>query len=122
MCRALHDALAWPDVALARFAFNKILDDDFSDQAVKMINQYLRADSADDFRESAGKLKDVLDKMKDSASIPGYKPDKNDLIDSEQLVYLSDPSLHFITGDGGYLKRIERSVKRRGYTKRLCPS
>lgn len=167
--------LPWPDVAIARIAFNKILDDDFTDQAEKMINQCLSADSADDFRESAGKLKDVLDKMKDStakhfgrlvelhrkdplvgekfsevwaygiarrvkadpqsrpiqeivaglsayhefeeerlkvaASNPEYKPDKNDLIDSEQLVYLGDPSLHFITCDGGYLKRIKRSAQ-----------
>jgi hypothetical protein len=167
--------LAWPDVAIAKFGFNKILQDDFTDRAEKTITQCLSTDSADDFQESAGKLKDALDKMKDStakdfarlvelyrkeplvgeefsevwaygiarrvkadpqirplqeivaglsayhefeeerlkvaASNPAYKPDKNDLIDSEQLVYLGDPSLHFITCDGGYLKRIKKSAQ-----------
>lgn len=167
--------LPWPDVAIARIGFNKMLEDDFIDRAEKTINQCLSTDSADDFRESAGKLKDVLDKMKDStakdfarlvelyrkdplvgeefsqvwahgiaqrvkadpksrplpeivaglsayhefeeerlkvaASNPGYKPDENDLLDSEQLVYLGDPALHFITCDGGYLKRIKQSAQ-----------
>lgn len=167
--------LPWPDVAIARIGFNKILEDDFIDRAEKTINHCLSTDSADYFRESAGKLKDALDKIKDStaegfarlvelyrkdpivgekfsevwvhgiaqrvkadpksrplpdivaglsayhefeearlkvaASNPAYEPDKNDLIDSEQLVYLGDPALHFITCDGGYSKRIKKSAQ-----------
>lgn len=38
-----------------------------------------------------------------------YKPDKNDILDSEQLPYLGDPQLHFLTCDGGYLARIKKS-------------
>ena len=40
---------------------------------------------------------------------PEYKPDKNDLLDSEQLPYLGDPRLHFLTCDGGYAVRIKKS-------------
>ena len=40
---------------------------------------------------------------------PAYRPDKNDILDSEQLPYLGDPQLHFITCDGGYLARIKQS-------------
>jgi hypothetical protein len=31
---------------------------------------------------------------------------RNDLFDAEQLVYLKDPSLHFLTGDHGYLRKV----------------
>jgi len=31
---------------------------------------------------------------------PAYKPDKNDILDSEQLPYLGAPQLHFLTCDG----------------------
>jgi len=36
----------------------------------------------------------------------------NDLLDSEQLVYLADPRLRFLTADRGYLKRIKQSAQR----------
>jgi hypothetical protein len=38
-----------------------------------------------------------------------YKPNKNDILDSEQLPYLGDSQLHFLTCDGGYLARIKKS-------------
>jgi hypothetical protein len=40
---------------------------------------------------------------------PQYKPDENDLLDSEQLPYLGDEKLHFVTCDGGYAARIKKS-------------
>ena len=40
---------------------------------------------------------------------PRYKPKDNDLLDSEQLPYLGDPKLHFLTCDGGYTARIKKS-------------
>jgi hypothetical protein len=40
---------------------------------------------------------------------PQYKPDDNDLIDSEQLPYLGDEKLHFVTCDRGYAARIKKS-------------
>jgi hypothetical protein len=49
------------------------------------------------------------ERLKVAVSNPMYKPDKNDVLDSEQLLYLGDPKLHFLTCDGGYLKRIKKS-------------
>lgn len=40
---------------------------------------------------------------------PEYKPDENDIFDSEQLPYLGDEKLHFVTCDGGYAARIKKS-------------
>ena len=34
---------------------------------------------------------------------------QNDLFDAEQLVYLKDPSLHFLTVDRGYLRKVVKS-------------
>jgi hypothetical protein len=34
---------------------------------------------------------------------------RNDLFDAEQLVYLKDPSLHFLTADRGYLRKVVKS-------------
>ena len=139
----------------------------------KTINICLATDSPEELRESASKLKDSLDRMKQSTSadfsrlvegwrrgpltleafaemwVDGiakrakadpacrpvaeiisslsayhefeeqrlltavnnreYKPDANDLLDSEQLPYLGDSRLHFLTCDGGYLTRIKKS-------------
>ena len=36
---------------------------------------------------------------------------RNDLFDAEQLVYLSDPSLHFLTADRGYLRKVVNPVQ-----------
>jgi len=52
------------------------------------------------------------ERIKVAANNPSYVPDENDVFDSEQLVYLADPSLHFVTGDGGYLRRIKSSPQR----------
>jgi hypothetical protein len=38
-----------------------------------------------------------------------YKPKRNDTLDAEQLLYLGDFKLHFLTNDGGYLNRIKKS-------------
>ena len=40
---------------------------------------------------------------------PRYQPRRNDILDAEQLIYLADPPLHFITCDGGYLARVTKS-------------
>jgi len=168
--------LPWPTIAIAKAGFNKVLpDDDFIHRVEKTINICLSAESVEQLRDSAGKLKDALDKMKastaqdfkrlveayrkdplvgerfsevwvhgiarrvriDPASCPitdivaamsayheyeyakvkvaaenrDYDPAKhsNDLSDSEQLVYLADPPLHFLTCDGGYSKRVTKS-------------
>src|SRR5262249_33460946 len=139
----------------------------------KTINVCLATESPDELRESASKLKDALDRIKQSTAadfdrlVKGwrqepltpekfsemwlygiaqrtkcdpacrqtsdvvsslsayheyeeqrlftavknatYKPDDNDLMDSEQLPYLGDPTLHFLTCDGGYEARIKKS-------------
>ncbi len=38
---------------------------------------------------------------------------KNDLFDAEQLIFLGDPDLHFLTVDGGYLRKVTKSPQRR---------
>lgn len=166
--------LPWPTAAIAKIGFKKEPeDDDFTEKIEKTINLCLSTNSPDELKLSAGKLKDVLDRMKDStakdfarlvegyrkaplkpeefsemwvfgiakrakidpksrpvaevvsalsayheyeedrlktaANNPQYKPDKNDLLDSEQMLYLGDPALHFLTCDGGYLARIKNS-------------
>jgi Anticodon binding domain len=49
------------------------------------------------------------ERLKVAASNPQYAPDPNDLLDSEQLVYLADPALNFLVCDGGYMARIKKS-------------
>jgi hypothetical protein len=46
----------------------------------------------------------------------GYKPEKhaNDLLDAEQLIYLSDPSRHFLTCDGGFQNLVKKSPQAKG--------
>lgn len=34
---------------------------------------------------------------------------RNDLFDAEQLVYMKDPALHFLTADRGYLRKVVKS-------------
>ena len=38
---------------------------------------------------------------------------RNDLFDAEQLIYLGNPSLHFLTVDRGYLPKITKSPQRK---------
>ena len=42
-----------------------------------------------------------------------YNPEKhkNDVFDAEQLVYLYDPSLHFLTCDGGFTNLVKQSAQ-----------
>ena len=166
--------LPWPTEIIAELGFQaKIPGDDFIASVGKAINVCLGAESVEDVRMSAGKLKDQLDKMKAStsrlfqslvesyrnqpltdeefsevwvygiakrigidpksrptpeialalsayyeyekervkvaASNPQYVPDPNDLLDSEQLVYLADPALRFLVCDSGYMARIKKS-------------
>ncbi len=51
------------------------------------------------------------DKLTVAGQNPNYDPykHKNDLLDSEQLVYLSDPSLQFVTCDAGFARRTHKS-------------
>jgi hypothetical protein len=166
--------LAWPTHAIAEVGFHKAAEpDNFMSNIEKTINLCLATDSPEELRESASKLKDSVDRMKESTSadfnrlvegwrketltpeafsemwVSGiakrakadpacrpvadiisslsayhefeeqrlltavnnreYKPDENDLLDSEQLPYLGDSRLHFLTCDGGYLTRIKKS-------------
>jgi hypothetical protein len=54
------------------------------------------------------------EKLKLAVSDPNYKPHnhQNDLFDAEQLIYLGDEDLHFITLDGGYLRKVLKSPQR----------
>lgn len=166
--------LAWPTHAIAEVGFHKKAEpDDFMSRMQETINTCLATDSPEELRASASKLKDSVDKVKESTSAdfnrlvegwrkelltpeafsemwvdgiarrtkadpkcrpvadivsslsafhefegqrlltavnnPAYRPDKNDILDSEQLPYLGAPQLHFLTCDGGYLARIKKS-------------
>ncbi len=166
--------LPWPDVFIARIGYGlELKQDDFMDRLEKTINLCLSTDSPDEFRQSADKLKNEMDRVKDSAALqfdklvemnrkqplvgekfseiwvhgtaqrvkansdsvpvakvveslsayhdfeedrllvatknPQYKPDRNDILDAEQLVYLGDSGLQFVTCDGGYSARIKKS-------------
>ena len=169
--------LPWPSHAIAEFAFCTRIDDlEFPSFVEETINSCLVSESAAEFHEAAGELKNLLDNHKKqkaaqfrelvklyaaaadtgadlslawvgaianrarvsidarplsevlfklsayheyeqerinvAANNRSHVPDENDVFDSEQLVYLADPSLHFVTGDGGYLKRIKKSPQR----------
>jgi len=166
--------LPWPSEVIAQLGFHtKPANDDVIANVGKAINACLNANSADEVRESAGKLKDWLDKRKASyaenfqrlvssyrdhpltdeefpkfwvegiarrvnvdpksrptsevvstlsayyeydkerlqaaVSNPQYVPKPNDLLDSEQLVYLADPTRLFLVCDRGYQARIRKS-------------
>lgn len=166
--------LPWPTHLIARLGFFKEAEpDNFMNNIEKTVNLCLVTDSPEELRESASKLKDSLDRVKDStfadfsrlvegwrnepltpeafaemwvsgiakrakadpacrpigdiiSSLSAFhefeeqrlltavknlahKPDKNDILDSEQLPYLGDSRLHFLTCDRGYLARIKKS-------------
>jgi hypothetical protein len=150
-------------------------DDGFTQRRQKAFNVCLASDSAKALQEEAGKLKDVMDGMKEKSaqdfgrlleaakkeplegekfsdawfrgiasriragptsrsmseivtelntyhqfeqaklqvavSSKNYNPAKheNDLLDAEQLIYLSDPSLCFLTCDTGFQKLVQKS-------------
>ena len=48
-------------------------------------------------------------RLRTAVTNPQYKPDKNDLLDSKQLVYLGSPELRFLVCDSGYFARIKKS-------------
>jgi len=52
-----------------------------------------------------------LNKLKVALANPNYNAEKhkNDLFDSEQLIYLGDPKLHFLVLDGGYVAKVVKS-------------
>lgn len=54
------------------------------------------------------------EKLKVAVADPHYKPMNhvNDLFDAEQLIYLGDPTLHFLTVDKGYLNKVKTSPQR----------
>jgi hypothetical protein len=54
------------------------------------------------------------DKLKEAARNREYKPEnhRNDVLDVEQLVYLDDAGLHFLTCDKAYLRRTQKSPQR----------
>jgi hypothetical protein len=61
--------LPWPDDALFGIWFNKPAPDDgFTSRMQKAFNTCLAAESAEVLREEAGKLKDVMDRMKDKTA------------------------------------------------------
>ena len=49
-----------------------------------------------------------------AAQDPMYNFEKsaNDILDAQQLVYLADSRLSFLTGDRGYLRRIKKSQQK----------
>lgn len=51
------------------------------------------------------------ERVKLAAQDPKHKPDKNDYLDSLQLIYSKNPRLHFLTCDHGYRKRIKSSAQ-----------
>lgn len=172
--------LPWPSDALFS-VWNKSLPpvDDFTARMQKAFNVCLAADSPEELQEDAGKLKDVMDSLREktaddfrklldaarqggfvgesfskawfqgianrikanSASkdmkeivaalnayhefeesklrvaLPNkdYKPEKhqNDLLDAEQLIYLSDTSLCFLTCDNGFRQFVTKSPQAR---------
>lgn len=176
-CNAEHTGLlSWPEEALFQIWFEKLPPDDgFTKSMEKAFNVCLAADSAKTLQEEAGKLKDVMDRIKketaqnfgrlleaarteplegekfcdawfrgianrvkaDPASKPmaeivsklnayhefeqsklrnavqskDYNPEKhaNDLLDAEQLIYLADPSLCFLTCDTGFQNLVKKS-------------
>ncbi len=172
--------LPWPDAAISSIAFQVTPEDNSLTPDVEhTVNLCLNANSVEEIRGSARKLKDALDEVKKTNALQfkhlvdgcrkeplvgdrfrevwvsakarragldentrpaaevvaalsayyefeeqtlrvavsnlSYDPDKhkNDLLDCEQLVYLGDPSLHFLTCDGGFSKRIKKSDQRR---------
>jgi hypothetical protein len=52
-----------------------------------------------------------LNKLKTALADPAYNilKHKNDLLDSEQLIYLGDPNLHFLALDRGYVAKVVNS-------------
>jgi hypothetical protein len=54
------------------------------------------------------------EKLRIASENPEYRFEKhqNDLLDAEQLVYLTDPDLRFLTCDSGYERRIAQSSQR----------
>jgi hypothetical protein len=54
------------------------------------------------------------EKTKLALQDPDYKPVNhvNDLFDAEQLLYLGDPNLEFLTFDQGYLRKVKNSPQR----------
>ena len=61
--------LPFPIVAITRLSWQKKLSqEDFKKQAKKAINICLSTDSAEELQQSAAKLKDALDIMKDAAA------------------------------------------------------
>jgi hypothetical protein len=168
--------LPWPDDALFGIWFKKAAPDDgFTQRMQNAFNTCLAAESAKELQDEAGRLKDVMDKMKDKTAqdfgrllqaarkerLEGekfsqawfqgianrikaepksrdmseivstlnayhefergklqvalenkdYNPEKhkNDLLDAEQLIYLSDPSLCFLTCDKGFANLVKNS-------------
>lgn len=163
--------IAWPDDALYGIWYKKNApQDDFKSRMEKALNTCLAADSVAELRAEAGKLKDVMDGMKqrtagdferlleaarkepmddesfskawfqgianrvkadaksremneiitELSAYHEFEREKlkvglahkeynaerhsNDLLDAEQLIYLSDPSLCFLTCDKGFGK------------------
>jgi len=168
--------LPWPDDALFGIWFKKPAPDDgFTERMQKAFNTCLASELAEALQDEAGKLKDVMDKMKDKTAqdfgrliqaarkegLEGekfseawfqgianrikaepksrdmseivstlnayhefersklqvalgnenYNPEKhkNDLLDAEQLIYLSDPSVCFLTCDKGFANLVKNS-------------
>jgi hypothetical protein len=100
----LNDAKANPlDVTEAWF--NGIADSVQADPNSRLLGEIVAVLSAYHEYEKS-KLQTALD-------IPEYNPlsltNQNDIIDAEQLVYLGDESLCFLTCDRGFRKRVKQS-------------
>lgn len=51
-------------------------------------------------------------KLREAVNDHMFKIDKNDVMDAEQLIYLGDPRLNFVTNDKGFLRRVRNSPQR----------
>jgi hypothetical protein len=95
--------------------------DKFSDAWFRGIASRIKADpSSKAMKEMVSTLSAYHEyeetKLRVALNSKGYNAEKhaNDLLDAEQLIYLSDPSLHFLTCDGGFQDLVKNSpqVKR----------
>ena len=88
----------------------------FSDAWFRGIASRIKADPASKARAEMVSMLSAYHeyeetKLQVALNSKGYNPEKhaNDLLDAEQLIYLSDPNLHFLTCDGGFQNLVKKS-------------
>jgi hypothetical protein len=89
-------------------------DDQFSEEWLKCrVKQYTGARRHELLEALSAYHEFDIEKLKVALNNPGFRPgnksNQNDALDSQQLAYLCDPALHFVTCDKGYLRKIKKS-------------